>query len=237
VVALTFDDGPHATQTPILLDALKKRNVKGTFFVVGKNVAEYPEIARRIVQEGHQIASHSFTHPDLSRMSEASVREEIVKTHRVIEQITGVTVTLFRPPYGAFTARQRNWAAGTWNYKTILWDVDTLDWKTRSTARTKHSILTESRPGSIILTHDIHAPTVAAIPDAVDGLLAQGFKFVTVSELLALEQSAAPVAPEPTSSPLTAEPAPSQAVPSTAPKDPAPRAVPLEPASKAAARL
>jgi len=189
-IALTFDDGPHATNTPRLLEMLKQRGIKGTFYCVGQCVAEYPEIAKRIVDEGHEIASHSWSHPQLSSMSEASVRDQLEKTHQAIKQATGVEPKTFRPPYGAFTLRQRKWANAVYGYKTILWDVDTLDWKHRNPAKTESIGLAETKAGSIILTHDIHKTTIDAMPTLMDGLLAKGFKFVTVSELVAMDKPA-----------------------------------------------
>ena len=183
-IAITFDDGPQETQTPRLLKMLKERGIKATFFCVGQCVAEYPEIAKQVIAEGHEIANHSWSHPLFTKMDEASVRDQIDRTHNVIRQATGVTPTLLRPPYGAFTARQRAWANATWGYKIILWDVDSLDWKHRSPAKTESIILGETRPGSIILCHDIHKTTIDAMPATLDALRAQGFKFVTVTELL-----------------------------------------------------
>jgi peptidoglycan-N-acetylglucosamine deacetylase len=211
-VALTFDDGPHGVNTPRLLDILKQRKVKGTFFVVGQCVAEYPEIAKRIVDEGHEIANHSWSHPQLTRIGEVSVIDQLGRTHDVVKQTTGHTMTLLRPPYGAFSANQQAWAYRKWGYKCILWDVDTLDWKHRDAGRTQASILQNTRPGSIILTHDIHKPTIDAMPASIDGLLAKGFKFVTVSELLAMDR---PRAPKPKSTPAPVAPTPEPVVPTT----------------------
>jgi peptidoglycan-N-acetylglucosamine deacetylase len=200
-IAMTFDDGPHATQTPRLLDMLKQRNIKATFYCVGQCVAEYPEIAKRIVQEGHEIANHSWSHPQLSTMSEASVRDQIERTHQAIKQATGVEAKTFRPPYGAFTVRQRNWAYSVYGYKTILWDVDTLDWKHHNPARTEAIALQETKAGSIILQHDIHKATIDAMPATLDALAAKGFKFVTVTELLAMDK---PLPPKATPAPKPA---------------------------------
>ncbi|MGV3532824.1 MAG: polysaccharide deacetylase family protein, partial [Chthoniobacteraceae bacterium] len=175
-IAMTYDDGPHATLTPRLLDMLKERGIKATFFVVGKNVAEYPKIAKRIVDEGHEIASHSWSHPLLSKMSDASVRDQLERTHAAIEKATGVKTTILRPPYGGFTERQRRWAHGEFGYKTILWDLDPLDWKVRNANHVEREILKGTRSGSIILTHDIHKSTVDAMPGTLDALLARGFK-------------------------------------------------------------
>ncbi len=200
-IAFTFDDGPHATNTPRLLDMLKERGIKATFYCVGQCVAEYPEIAKRIVDEGHEIASHSWSHPNLIPMSEANVRDQLERTHQVIKQATGVEPKTFRPPYGNFTQRQRNWANAMYGYKIALWDVDTLDWKHRNSARVEAVTLAETRAGSIILTHDIHKSTIDAMPATFDALLAKGFKFVTVSELIALDK---PMLPKPKSTPEVA---------------------------------
>lgn len=202
-VAMTFDDGPHGANTPRLLEMLKQRGIKATFFCVGQCVAEYPEIAKRIVDEGHEIASHSWSHPQLSSMSEASVRDQLERTHQAIKQATGVAPKVFRPPYGAFTQRQRNWANAVYGYKTILWDVDPLDWKIRSAPHVQSEILRRTVPGSIILSHDIHKSTIDAMPATLDGLLAKGYKFVTVSELLAMDKPM-PAKPKATPAPKTA---------------------------------
>ena len=183
-IAFTFDDGPHDVQTPRLLKMLKERNIKATFFCVGTCVAQNPGIAKEIVTEGHEIANHTWSHPQLTKMAEGPVRDQIDRTHNVIKQTTGVTPTLLRPPYGALTAHQRAWANATWGYKIILWDVDSLDWKHKTPAKTQSIVLAETKPGSIILCHDIHKTTIDAMPATLDALLAKGFKFVTVTELL-----------------------------------------------------
>ena len=187
-IAITFDDGPHGSLTPRLLKILKERGIKATFFVVGQCVAEYPEVARQIVTDGHEIANHSWSHPLLTKLGEASVRDQIDRTHNVIQQTTGVTPELLRPPFGGFTVRQRSWANSVWNYRTILWDVDSLDWKHRSAAKTEGIIVSGTRSGSIILCHDIHKPTIDAMPATLDALRARGFKFVTVTELLGMHR-------------------------------------------------
>ena len=198
-IAMTFDDGPHVSQTPRLLKMLKERNIHATFFLVGKCVAENPEIAKQIVEEGHEVANHSWDHPLLTNMAEGGVREQLQKTHDVIKQTTGVTPTLMRPPYGGFTKNQQAWSHGTWGYKCILWDVDSNDWQNKkSPAKTESTIMANTRAGSIVLCHDIHKSTVDAMPDTLDGLTGRGFKFVTVSELLAMDK---PAAPKPKSAP------------------------------------
>jgi len=227
-IAMTFDDGPSGPNTPRLLDMLKERKIHATFFFVGQCVAENPEIVKRIVAEGHEVANHSWSHPDLARMSEAAVHDEIQKTHDAIVQACGVAPKIMRPPYGAFTARQRAWANSTWGYKIILWDVDPLDWKVRNSEHVKAEILKQTTTGSIILSHDIHKTTVDAMPSTLDSLLAKGYKFVTVSELLAMDHPATPKpkgTPKPPAKPLAADAATlSPATP--APATPAPAAKP-----------
>lgn len=196
-IAMTFDDGPHGSQTPRLLKMLKERNIKATFFVVGQCVAEHPEIAKQIVTEGHEIANHSWSHPLLSKMAEGSVREQLQKTHDVVKQTTGVEMTLMRPPFGGFTTNQRAWANATWGYKCILWDVDSLDWQHRNPAKTESIIFANTKPGSIVLCHDIHKTTIDAMEATLDGLAKKGFKFVTVSELIAMHKPGAPVKTKP----------------------------------------
>ena len=198
-IAMTFDDGPHGANTPRLLEMLKQRKIHATFFLVGQCVAEFPDIVKKIVAEGHEIANHSWSHPQLSAMSEAAVRDQLQKTHDAIIAACGVTPKIMRPPYGAFTARQRAWSHGEWGYKCILWDVDPLDWKVRNSEHVKNEILKQTVPGSIILSHDIHKSTVDAMPETLDALLAKGFKFVTVSELISMDK---PVVPKPKATPV-----------------------------------
>lgn len=227
-IAMTFDDGPHKEQTPRLLDMLKQRGIKATFFVCGQCVAEYPAIAKRIVEEGHEIASHSWSHPNLIPMSESAVKDQLDRTHAIVKQATGVEMKLFRPPYGNFTARQRNWAFATYGYRTILWDVDTLDWQHRNPAKTEHNALTQSKAGSIVLQHDIHKTTVDAMPGTLDGLMAKGFKFVTVSELIAMDK---PVVPKPKATPAPKnDKAPTTTTPASEPGH-KPAATPAAPAA------
>lgn len=191
-VAMTFDDGPHAQLTPRLLDLLKQRGIKATFFVIGQNAAEYPEILNRIAAEGHEIANHSFTHPSLATLGEAGVREQLEKTHQTVLKTTGVNMKVMRPPYGALTETQRRWVKANFGYSVILWDVDPLDWKFRDASRVEREILGHTKAGSIILTHDIHKSTIDAMASTLDALAAKGFKFVTVSELLAMDKPGAP---------------------------------------------
>ena len=191
-IAMTFDDGPHVQNTPRLLDMLKERNIKATFFMVGENAAHYPQIVKRIIAEGHVIGNHSWTHPQLSKMTDAGVRDELQKTQDAIIAGCGIVPKLMRPPYGAFTQRQQRWCNGEYGYKIILWDVDPEDWKYRNAEHVESEILKQTVAGSIILSHDIHKTTVDAMPTTLDKLLAKGFKFVTVPELIAMDHPVPP---------------------------------------------
>ncbi len=192
VVALTFDDGPKEGLTPKLLNILKARRVKATFFVLGKCVANHPDIAKRIVAEGHEIANHSWSHPLFTKLSDAAVRSQLRRTHDIVRKTTGVEMRNMRPPYGGITNRQKNWIYNEFGYPTILWSVDPLDWKNRNARLVTQRLVAGAHPGAILLAHDIHASTVAAMPATIDALLAKGFRFLTVSELLELEEQAPP---------------------------------------------
>jgi len=196
-VAMTFDDGPHPANTPRLLDMLRARNIKATFYVIGRNVDLYPNVARRIVAEGHEIGNHTYTHPTLSRLGDDSVRNELTKCRDAIARATGVQPRTLRPPYGALLQRQREWIHAELNYPTIMWSVDPLDWKRPGPSVVTSRILSGTTAGSIILAHDLHASTVDAMPATLDGLLRKGFKFVTVSQLLAMQPQSVAQSPNP----------------------------------------
>ncbi|MEP6822564.1 MAG: polysaccharide deacetylase family protein, partial [Chthoniobacterales bacterium] len=202
-IAMTFDDGPSATLTPKLLDLLAARKIKATFFVVGQNAKDHPAILARAAKEGHEIANHSWSHPNLAKMSDEAVRRELQKTDDAIKEAIGERPTLMRPPYGSITARQKTWIHDTFGYRIIIWDVDPLDWKRPGPSVVTSRIVHGAQPGSIILSHDIHPPTIEAMPATFEQLQAKGFKFVTVSELLAMAK------PRPASTPVPAKHSPS----------------------------
>jgi peptidoglycan-N-acetylglucosamine deacetylase len=194
-IAMTFDDGPHATNTPKLLDMAAKRHIKLTFFVIGQCVEQNPAVLRREVAEGHEIGNHTWSHPDLAKLSDEGVRTQLQQTEDIIVKTTGIKPKLMRPPYGALTKRQRQWVNRDFGYKIILWDADPVDWKRPGSNVVAQRIIAGARPGSIILSHDIHPPTIAAMPQVFDTLLAKGFKFVTVSELISRAQTSPTPAP------------------------------------------
>jgi len=229
VIAITFDDGPHPQFTPRLLDMLKERHIKATFFLIGKSAATWPDVVKRIVAEGHEVANHTWTHPQLNHMSEARVMDELQTTHDAIVMACGVVPLLYRPPYGAVTLSQRKAIHERFGYPTILWDVDPEDWRApRSIAKVHDRLLTQTRSGSIILCHDIHQPTVDAMPSTLDDLKAKGYQFCTVTQLINLDVETAKQAA------AAAALVPAQAAPAT-PAAPVPATVPsTEPPAKPA---
>lgn len=186
-VALTFDDGPHPTHTPRLLDLLKQHQAKATFYVIGTNVKRYPEIARRIVAEGHEIANHTTTHPSLARLSNDAVRRELQVCHDTIVSATGVSPRTMRPPYGAITSAQKTWIRKEFGYPSILWSVDPLDWKKPGASVVASRLVSGAAAGGILLAHDIHQGTIDAMPSTLQQLAGRGFRFATVTELIAME--------------------------------------------------
>ena len=195
-VALTFDDGPHGQHTPRLLDILRARNVKATFYVIGKSVDTYPGILRRTVAEGHEIGNHTYTHPKLSSMSQAAVNAEIEKCDAAIMRAAGIRPKTLRPPYGALLQTQRQAIHSRYGYPTIMWSVDPMDWKRPGVSVVTQRIVSGTNNGAIILVHDLHGSSVDAMPATIDALLRKGYRFVTVSQLLAMggtgQASAAP---------------------------------------------
>ncbi len=191
VIALTFDDGPHPELTPKLLDILRQKGVRATFFVIGSNVAKYPEIARRIVAEGHEIANHSYTHPALTKIGMARVNDEIEKTCVAIEQATGRRPIAMRPPYGALNASVERSLLQDHGLDVVLWSVDPLDWRRPGASEVTRRLVDGAQPGAILLAHDIHPGTIEAMPETISRLKAEGYSFATVSQLRALQDIAA----------------------------------------------
>ena len=219
-IAMTFDDGPSGgstNNTNRLLDLAARKHIKLTFFLIGENAAHYPQLVQRELAEGHQVGNHSYTHPDLARMSDDAVRAEIQKTQDAIINASGYKPVVMRPPYGALTARQRLWVSHDFGFKIILWDVDPLDWRNPGSSVVAQRIIAGTRPGSIILSHDIHSGTVDAMPQVFDTLLAKGYKFVTVSELLAMDKGPVVKAKKPAANAAAPAPATAAVIPASTP--------------------
>jgi peptidoglycan/xylan/chitin deacetylase (PgdA/CDA1 family) len=190
-IAITFDDGPHPQNTPRLLDMLRARNIKATFYVIGRSVELYPQVVRRTVAEGHEIGNHSHTHRLLSKLGDDELRQEMARCRDAVGRAAGVQPRTMRPPYGGLRQRQRELVHAEYGYPTILWSCDPLDWKRPGASVVSSRILAGTSAGGIVLAHDLHAQTVDAMPAAFDGLLRRGFKFVTVSQLLAMKTDTA----------------------------------------------
>ncbi|MFF5205802.1 polysaccharide deacetylase family protein [Streptosporangium sp. NPDC000396] len=180
-VALTFDDGPGA-YTSTLLDMLAKRGARATFFVVGQMAArDSKNNLVRMVREGHEIGNHTWSHRQLTAISRSSMKAEIARTQKLIENRTGVRATIMRPPYGS-TNRSVTAEARREGLAQILWSVDTKDWRDRDSGVVRRRGAA-AKPGSIVLFHDIHRTTVRAVPALLKDLQRKGFTFVTLSEL------------------------------------------------------
>lgn len=183
-VALTYDDGPVPGTTERLLDTLKRKGVHASFFVVGQNANAYPEILRRIRDEGHTIGNHSYSHPDMARQTDGTIAAQMDKTDAALTEQGGITPRWMRPPYGSYDSRVAA-AAGARGMALAVWDVDTADWQHRNTATTCQRAVASAHEGAIILMHDIHEPTVAAAECVIDGLRAKGLKPVGLHEMIA----------------------------------------------------
>lgn len=179
-VALTFDDGPHQTCTPALLDGLKQRGVKATFFLMGENIAGKESLVQRMQEEGHLIGNHSYRHIQMTKEGAEQACAEIEQTETLIQNITGRRPEYLRPPYGAWNEQLECRV----NLTTVLWNVDSLDWKLQNTEQIVRRVEKDVKNGDIILMHDIFPTSVEAALRIVDDLQKQGYEFVTVEELL-----------------------------------------------------
>ncbi|MBP1041356.1 polysaccharide deacetylase family protein [Vagococcus sp. BWB3-3] len=180
VVALTFDDGPSDKTTPAILAILKKKKTPATFFMLGQQVEKFPDLVKTIADDGHELANHSYSHPKLTDLSIEDARQQINRTQAAIFKASGVLPEYVRPPYGSF------------NYETavaiglplINWSVDSLDWKTKDSKKIDTEIKTTIGADSIILMHDIHQETADALEKLITDLQKDGYRFVTISDLL-----------------------------------------------------
>ena len=180
VVALTFDDGPSGTSTPVLLEGLRKRGVRATFFVIGEKAEQNPELICRMSEEGHLIGNHTYSHVQLNMLSSSQACSQVKAANDVIKEITGQEVIYLRPPYGEWDHKKDC----PQNMIAVYWDVDPLDWKRTDTKQIAADILRQVKPGDIILLHDIYKTSVQAAFIVIDELQRQGYEFVTVEELL-----------------------------------------------------
>lgn len=179
-IALTFDDGPSTAWTPALLDGLKERGVKATFFLIGENADKNPEIVKRMAEEGHLIGNHTYHHLELTKVSENEARLELADTSAVIVRITGKEPEYMRPPFGAWQRKLEQEI----QMLPVLWTIDPLDWTTENQDEIVNKVVTEAEENDIILLHDCYKSSIEAGLRIVDILQEEGFVFVTVDELL-----------------------------------------------------
>jgi peptidoglycan/xylan/chitin deacetylase (PgdA/CDA1 family) len=188
-VALTFDDGP-GPDTEAILDTLGERQLRAAFFAVGQQVERHPSIARRIVAEGHEIGNHSLSHPNFLSQSAAETREQLARTQRIIEDVTGVKASLARPPYGVKTPSYFATARDL-GLRIVQWSVAGFDWKPVTAERVAGRVLRGARPGAIVLLHDADSAgkrdrraTIASIPIITEGVHARGLAVEPLGALL-----------------------------------------------------
>lgn len=178
-IAITFDDGPHPYYTEQLLDGLKERGVKATFFVMGKHVEENPELVERMYSEGHLIGNHTYSHIQLNKSNGDTFKEELVKTSELIDELTGQEVQYVRPPYGSWDKKFEK----ELNMFPVLWTIDPLDWCSDNVAVIVQKVTSKAKENSIILLHDEYKTTVTAALQIIDELQKEGYEFVTVDEI------------------------------------------------------
>ena len=179
-IAITFDDGPHPYYTEQLLDGLKERDVPATFFVTGKQAEAYPELIRRMQDEGHLIGNHTYSHIQLGKENRERYIEELVKTNEVIKEITGEEIQYVRPPYGSWDKS----IEAELTMFPVLWTIDPLDWCSDNISCIVQKVTAKAGENDIILMHDQYKTTVTAAFEIIDELQAQGYEFVTVEEIL-----------------------------------------------------
>lgn len=190
LVALTFDDGPDNKWTPKVLDILKNRHLKATFFLQGIQVEKYPDMTKRIMEEGHEIGNHTWNHKQLTKLNQAGVSAQILKADQTLQSVTGHVPLLFRPPYGAASDSVKETIAGT-KHIMINWNVDTKDWAGNSVETMMNTVKRQLKPGGVILMHSFGgrhgnlSNTVKLLPELIEYLQSKGYTIVTVPQLLA----------------------------------------------------
>ena len=178
--ALTFDDGPHPVYTGQLLDGLKERGVKATFFVTGEHAELHPDIIKRMHDEGHLIGNHTYSHIQLTASNRDKFKNELIQTNEILYDITGDEVQYVRPPYGSWDKKLET----DLNMFPVLWNVDPLDWNTANATRVAKAVISKVSDNDIILMHDYYDTSVEAALMIVDELTRQGYEFVTVDKIL-----------------------------------------------------
>lgn len=178
-IAITFDDGPSTVYTEILLDGLKERGVKATFFLTGREIQYSKDVVKRMSDEGHIVGNHTYSHIDLKRTNYKAAKEEIDKTNQCIKEITGSEPKYIRPPYGDWNDKLLEET----DMSIVLWSVDPEDWKDQNAAIVARRVIKNTKPGDVILLHDIFKTSVQAAFIIIDDLQSKGYNFVTVDKM------------------------------------------------------
>lgn len=185
-IALTFDDGPHKVLTPRLLDGLKDLGAKVTFFVMGIKVDLHPNILKRAMAEGHEVANHAWNHPVLSKLPWEEVHRQLTVTSDILFNMTNVRPKVMRPPYGNTNRRLNARIYSETHMPAIMWSLDTQDWQRPGVDAIVDRIMKKSTSGTVILCHDIHPDTIQAVLKVVPEMQKKGFVFKTVSEMISM---------------------------------------------------
>ena len=185
LIALTFDDGPYPVYTPMLLDTLKDLRVPATFFLIGRDAIEWPELTRRIEAEGHEVADHTYTHPNLDQETDAQVRDEVLQGRDTLWALTHDPAVreYMRPPHGRYTERTLE-VVQSLGYSVVLWTDDGGDWRTLTPQEIEQHLLAHATAPEIVLLHSGKLATIQALPAIVDHFRKAGYRFVTVGELM-----------------------------------------------------
>ena len=185
LIALTFDDGPYPVFTPMLLDELRALQVPATFFLIGRDAQQWPELARRVVEDGNEVADHTFSHPELDKETKAQVRSEILEGRDALWELTHdpAVKTLMRPPHGRYTERTLR-VAQSLGYDVVLWTDDSGDWRTLTPVQIERHLREYATAPEIVLMHSGKLATIEALPTIVRRFHRAGYRFVTVGQLL-----------------------------------------------------
>ncbi|MBQ9805415.1 MAG: polysaccharide deacetylase family protein [Clostridia bacterium] len=185
-IALTFDDGPHPSQTKRILDVLDRYHVHATFFMVGVNIENYPDAAKEVIARGHEVGNHTYSHAKIGNMSESDVDRELERCEEILDELCDYEPHLFRPPQGALSDAVEG-CSFEHDYRLVLWSLDTRDWEVKNTDQIVKKVLSSIQGGDIVLMHDYigtHSRTAEALEILLPELIARGYEPVTVSELL-----------------------------------------------------
>jgi peptidoglycan/xylan/chitin deacetylase (PgdA/CDA1 family) len=180
LIALTFDDGPFYTNTEKLIEELNKRDARVTFFMLGELAYKQPELVKKVYDYGHTIGSHTYDNKNLKKLDKEEVDFEVLRTNEILSNIINDDIRFIRPPYGSYNEDILN----NVDMAFILWNVDTLDWKSRDSVKVSDYIVSHVKDGDIVLLHDIHSTSVDGAIMAIDILKEEGYEFVSLDELL-----------------------------------------------------